>query len=54
MIRQVNNPTPTHGPTHDLKCVQYELKSKLERMLVKEWSCNLFEIFYLESDLHLF
>ncbi len=45
IIGWINNQAPTSNPTHDFKHVQCELDGKLERMLVKEWSCNLSEIF---------
>lgn len=38
MIGFVNNKAPTLGLAHDFKRVQCKLKSKLKRMLVKEWS----------------
>ncbi len=47
MTRQVNNQTPTLGPTHNLKHTQYESQSKSKRIIIKEWSCNLFKIFSL-------
>jgi len=45
IIRWTNNQVLTSNPTHNLKHVGCELDGKLERMLVKEWSCNLSEIF---------
>jgi ribosomal protein L37AE/L43A len=40
MIRWVNNKVPTF----DFTCVRCEEEGKLERMIVKVWSCNLFKI----------
>jgi len=45
MIGQVNNQVFALGPTHNLKHVQCELKGKFKKMLVKERSCNCFEMF---------
>jgi hypothetical protein len=45
MTRWINNQTSTLGPTHDLKHTQYESESKLERIIKKEWLCNLSKIF---------
>jgi hypothetical protein len=45
MIGWINNQVPTSNLAHNLKRAQCELDGKSERMSVKEWSCNLFEIF---------
>jgi hypothetical protein len=42
IIKWVNNQVPTPSSAHDLKWC--ELESKLKRMLIKEWLCNLSEI----------
>jgi len=53
MIGRVNNQVPTLSPAHDFKHAQCELEGKLEMILVKEWSCNLFEIFSLRQSMPL-
>jgi hypothetical protein len=44
MIGWANNQALTLGPAYNLKSVWCELEGKSKRMLIKEWSCNLFEI----------
>lgn len=46
MTKQVINQALAPSFTHDFKCLWCKSKGKLKRMLVKEWFCNLFEIFF--------
>jgi hypothetical protein len=46
VIGRVHNQASTFGPAHNFKCIWCESKGKLEMMLVKEWSCNLFKILF--------
>jgi len=46
MIKQANNQTFAPSFTHNLKCLWCKLEDKLKRMLIKEWFCNLSEIFF--------
>jgi hypothetical protein len=45
MTGRINNQAPTPSPMQDFKCVQYKSKGKLERMLEKDWLCNISEMF---------
>jgi hypothetical protein len=46
MTGRINNQAPTPNPMQDFKCVQYKSKGKLERMLEKDWLCNISEMFF--------
>jgi hypothetical protein len=50
MIGQVNKQVATPSPAYNFNCTQCNLESKLEMILVKEWSCNVFEIFSLKQS----
>jgi hypothetical protein len=45
MTQRINNQVPALGLAHNFKCSQCESDGKSERMLLKEWSCNLSKIF---------
>jgi hypothetical protein len=46
-IRWIDNHAPALAFAQDLKHTQFKSKGKLEMMLEKEQSCNLFTIFFL-------